>query len=107
VRPAQTYTASVWVRARDLHGKGFGTTPGDSAGLLLYELDATGAIQAKHPKRALREAGEWVKLETTFAARPDTRTVRFVLDTVIGCKYDEGSVTYDDCALVAQAKTGG
>ena len=39
VRPETTYTGSVWVRAADLHGKGFGQSATDSAGLVLVELD--------------------------------------------------------------------
>jgi hypothetical protein len=102
IRPGQTYAASVWVKARDLHGTGFGTTAGDSAGLALCELDDNGTILFKHPKVELTKATDYVKLETTFAAQPNTRILRFLLDTVIGCKYDQGSVTYDDCALTAR-----
>ena len=99
VQPGKAYTASVWVRALDLHGKGFGTNPGDSAGLIIRELDAKGKVLVEHPKAALTKAGDYTRLERTFTASPKTAAVRFILDTVIACKYDQGSVTYDDCAL--------
>ena len=99
VQPGKAYTASVWVRALDLHGKGFGTSPGDSAGLIIRELDAKGKVLVEHPKAALTKAGDYTRLERTFTASPKTAAVRFILDTVIACKYDQGSVTYDDCAL--------
>jgi hypothetical protein len=45
-------------------------------------------------------------LEVTVAAQPDTRALRFLLDTVIGSKYDLGSVTYDDGVLVEGTPPG-
>ncbi len=91
--------ASVWVKARDLAAKGFGSHAGDAAGLLIQELDGLGAVRLTHRGPTLTQASDWKKLEVAFTAQPETRAVRFVLDTVIGCAYDQGSVTYDDGAL--------
>ena len=102
---AQTpYKASVWVQPVDLHGKGFGTHAGDSAGLCLIELDAAGKVLVEHPKLAVTKAGDYKELSKSFTTTAQTAKVRFLLDTVIGCKWDQGHVTYDDCALGRQAK---
>ena len=99
VRPDHRYRASVWVHGVDLHGKGFGQNAADSAGLLIQELDAKGQVTVDHPKAEIRTAGTWENLSIMFRTAPQTARVRFVLDTVLACRYDEGHVTYDDCAL--------
>ncbi|HQK95165.1 MAG TPA: malectin domain-containing carbohydrate-binding protein [Armatimonadota bacterium] len=101
VRPDTAYRASVWVRAVDLHGKGFGSSPGDSAGLIVLELDAGGGVVAEHKKVAVTRACDYFELVREFTTKPNTARIRFVLDTVIGGRYDEGHVTYDDCSLTA------
>ena len=102
---AQTpYRAAVWVQAVDLHGKGFGTHTGDSAGLRVIELDASGKVLVEHPAVAVTKAGGYKELSQTFATTANTAKVRFLLDTIIGCRYNQGHVTYDDCALVRQVK---
>ncbi len=102
VAPNAKYRASVWVKAADLHGKGFGAKPTDSAGLIVEELDEKGKVAVQHPKIALAKPGDYAELTTTFITSPRTVTIRFILDTVIAAKYDEGHVTYDDCALERQ-----
>ncbi|MCC6730348.1 MAG: hypothetical protein IT208_13505 [Chthonomonadales bacterium] len=99
VTPGARYRASVWVRGADLHGRGFGADAGDSAGLWVQEIDAAGSVTGSHGKRAITRAGPYHLLEVAFTAAPATRRVRFVLDTVIACRYDEGHVTYDACTL--------
>ena len=60
---AQTaYRASVWVQPADLHGKGFGTHAGDSAGLSVIELDASGNALVEHPIVAVTKAGDYKEL---------------------------------------------
>lgn len=100
-KPATAYRASVWARAADLHGKGFGATAGDSAGLIILELGADGRVLADHGKVGVTQACEYTELIREFTTKPNTARIRFVLDTVIGGRYDEGHVTYDDCSLVA------
>ena len=97
VRPDTTYTGSVWVRAADLHGKGFGQSAADSAGLVLVELDDTNKQVCKHELAALRKAGSYTQLSSTITTGKSTAKVRFMLDTVLHCPYTEGHVTYDDC----------
>jgi len=104
VEPGRPYRASVYVQAVDLRGKGFGTHPDDSAGLCIVELDAAGNVLVKHPKVAVTKPGEFTELAKTFTATGKTAKVRFLLDTVIECRWDEGHVTYDDCALIRQAE---
>jgi hypothetical protein len=97
VRPDTTYTGSVWVRAADLHGKGFGQSGDDSAGLVLEELDNTNKLLRNHDLVALRKAGPYTELSSTITTGKNTTKVRFMLDTVLKCPYTEGHVTYDDC----------
>ena len=93
------YQASVWVRPVDLRGKGFGTDPNDSAGLIIQELDADDRVIVEHPKIEIKKAAPYTKLSNTFITGAKTVKVRFILDTVIACHYTEGHVTYDDCLL--------
>jgi hypothetical protein len=91
----------VFVHAVDLHGEGFGTRPGDSAGLCIQELDADGNVVADHGKVAVTEACAYTELTKAFATNEKTARIRFILDTVIAGPYDQGHVTYDDCGLRA------
>jgi hypothetical protein len=100
--PKTTYTASVWVRAVDLHGKGFGKDAKDSAGLIVCELNDTGKVIRTHPKVEIKKAGPYQQLTARFTTSPSTAQVRFILDTVIHCPYQEGHVTYDDCSLAQE-----
>ncbi|MBN1346589.1 MAG: hypothetical protein JXQ73_28120 [Phycisphaerae bacterium] len=102
VLPDTRYTASAWVRADDLHGKGFGANAGDSAGLWIQELDSKGKCVADHPKQAVTAPGDYKKLGITFTSGKTTKRLRFLLDTTIVGPYDQGHVTYDDCALTSQ-----
>ena len=102
---AQTpYRASVWVQTVDLHGKGFGTHASDSAGLCVIEMDASGRILVEHPKVTVTKPGGFTELSQSFTTTAGTAKVRFLLDTVIGCRYDQGHATSDDCELVRQVK---
>ena len=99
MQPGKTYAASAWVQGVDLHGKGFGRDPRDSAGLILVELDEQGATVREHDKMSIRDAGAYQRVEKEVTTAPATRRLRFILDTVIHCPYNEGHVTYDDCGL--------
>lgn len=100
--PNTRYRASVWVQAVDLRGRGFGTYPGDSAGLKVQELDTDGNIVMDHQKLVVTKACDYTELAHVFTTTGKTVRIRFILDTVIGCRYEEGHVTYDDCALVVE-----
>lgn len=104
VQPSTSYRASVWVQPIDLHGQGFGKPPGDSAGLWIQELNAAGGIVVDHPKCEVTKAGPYQELAIDFTTNTATTKVRFILDTVIAAKYDQGHVTYDDCALKVMGK---
>ena len=97
VRPDTTYTGSVWVRAADLRGKGFGQSATDSARLVLVEFDDANKQVCKHDLGALRKPGPYTQLSSTITTGKGTTKVRFTLDTVLYCPYTEGHVTYDDC----------
>ena len=97
------YTASVWVRGADLRGRGFGRHTNDSAGLILCELDDTGRVLRQHKKVEVKAAGAYAPLAQTITTGPQTVVVRFSLDTVLHCPYQEGHVTYDDCRLARTA----
>ena len=99
VSPKTAYTASVWVRAVDLHGKGFGHDPKDSTGLEVWELDDDGKVLHKHAKAEIKTAGPYQQLIRRFTTGARTTQVRFILDTAIHSPYQEGHVTYDDCTL--------
>lgn len=104
VKTNATYVASVWVRAADLNGKGFGTHTNDSAGLLIEELNRYNQVLATHGKVETKVAGPYVLLGTTLATCPEVERVRVSLDTVINCHYTEGHVTYDDCLLMEEKR---
>lgn len=104
VTPRTAYRAAVWAQPVDVRGKGFGTGTADSAGLVVLELDANDKVLVQHPQVALTKAGEFTELTKTFTTTAQTAKVRFLLDTVIGCRWDEGHVTYDDCSLAEQVK---
>lgn len=101
IKPGIRYTASVWVRAADLHGKGFGRHTNDSAGLQVLELDAQGKVLHRHEKVETTQAGPYTRLVRNFTAGPGSVQARFILETRMHCPYTEGHVTYDDCALRA------
>lgn len=93
------YAARVWVRAADVRGKGFGRDPRDAASLVVEELDARGAVVRRHPSAEVREAGPYRELPVAFTTGPDAVALRFVLETAIHCRYEEGHVTWDDASL--------
>jgi hypothetical protein len=100
VIPGATYRASVWVRAVDLRGKGFGKSEGDRASLIVQEMAPCGKVLVEHPPVTIREAGPYRELALEFTTSEKTSCVRFILEVVIGCKYDEGHITWDNCSLV-------
>jgi hypothetical protein len=100
VIPGTTYRASVWVRAVDLRGKGFGRSEGDRASLIIQEIAPNGRVIVEHPPVEIREAGPYRELALEFMTGEETSGVRFILEVVIGCRYDEGHITWDNCSLV-------
>ena len=90
VLPQTPYRASVWVQGVDLHGKGFGTHAGDSAGLCLIEMDAAGKASSSIPSWPLPRPAITRSCRSVYH---DGRTakVRFLLDTVIGCQWRRGA----------------
>lgn len=99
VFPNTRYTASVWVRAADLRGKGFGRNTNDSAALLLAELDSQGKVLRQHPKTELKAAGPCTRLRQTVTTGPTTTGLRFTLEGTLHCRYEEGHITFDDCSV--------
>ena len=97
VRPETTYTGSVWVRAADLHGKGFGQNAADSASLILRELDDANKLVRNNDLVEIKKAGPYTQLSCTITTSKTTTKVRFMLDTVLKCPFTQGHVTYDDC----------
>jgi hypothetical protein len=100
VIPGATYRASVWVRAVDLRGKGFGKSEGDRASLIVQELAPCGRVIVEHQPVSIREAGPYRELSLEFTTSEETSGVRFILEVIIGCRYDEGHITWDNCSLV-------
>lgn len=99
VKPNTTYTASVWVRAVDLRGKGFGQHRGESASLMFQELNGFDKMLRAYPKIELKKAGPYTLLSQKITTGPEAARVRFYLDTVMKCHFSEGHVTYDDCSF--------
>jgi hypothetical protein len=85
------------VRAADLHGKGFGQDPNDSASLVLMELDTGDNPTVILGSAELKKAGSYTKISCAVSTRKTTSKVRFILGTALRCPYTEGHVTYDDC----------
>ncbi|HOX59245.1 MAG TPA: malectin domain-containing carbohydrate-binding protein [Candidatus Paceibacterota bacterium] len=99
VQPGATYTGTVWVSAADLQGKGFGRSAGDSAGLLLLELDKDLKPLGPPARSEIKAAGPYTRLTQTIRTGPHTVKLRFVLETVLNCSVWDGHVTYDGCEL--------
>ncbi len=100
VIPGGEYRASVWVRAVDLRGKGFGRSEGDRASLIIQEIGRCGKVIYEHEPVSITDAGDYRELVKEFRTTEKTTSVRFILEVVIGCKYDEGHITWDDCLLI-------
>ncbi|MCL5104794.1 MAG: malectin domain-containing carbohydrate-binding protein [Armatimonadetes bacterium] len=99
VKPQGVYAASVWMKAVDLTGKGFGKNSGDSAGIRIQELDETGMLLADRGKVGLAKASPFTLVSRNFKVGRYTAKVRFILDTVLSCSFKDGYVVYDDCML--------
>ena len=52
----------------------------------------------------MTKPSDYKELSQSFTTTENTAKVRFLLDTIIDCRYDQGHVTYDDCALARQVK---
>jgi hypothetical protein len=98
-KPNTTYAASVWVKAADLRGKGFGTHADDSAALVLEELDHGNNVLLRHPPVETKSSGPYKLLTTTITTAAKCARLRVSLVTKINCHFTEGHVTYDDCIL--------
>ena len=105
-QPGTAYTASAWVRAADMRGKGFGKDPKDSAALVIEELDAQGKVVVEHPRAEVKTAGPYAHLSRSLTTGKTTAGLRFILETMISCQYEEGHVTYADCDLRLGAAAG-
>ncbi|MHB9037154.1 MAG: PEP-CTERM sorting domain-containing protein [Armatimonadota bacterium] len=97
-----SYTASAWVVATDdMAGWGFGGWPGDWAGVVVQELNASNTVIGSHqvgfttPSSAYREA------TMTFGTSIETVKLRYELKTFGHWRYTQGHVSYDDTSLVA------
>ncbi len=101
IRPGVAYVATAWAQGVDLHGMGFGRTPGDTASLVVQEIGAGGEVLREHSGGAIADAGPYRELRCAFTASPAAVRARFLLNTAIGASYLEGHVTYDDCELRA------
>lgn len=99
VDPGRDYQAEVWVRAADIHGRGFGKNAGDRAGLVLQELSEDGSMVREHRGPSLTDAGDYRRLEMRFRTADGTHRVRFILEAVQQADYKESHVTFDDAAL--------
>jgi len=97
------YRAAVWVRALDADGQGFGTSAGDAAGLHIQELDEEGNVLVDHKKVQITKANAaYDQLVCDFETGANTVTVRYLLETDIGCNHWHGRVIYDDAVLEAR-----
>jgi len=101
VKPNTTYSASTWVRARDVDGKGFGKNQNDLAELWIQELDASKHNVLAEHRTSVRKSGPYVLLTTSFITSTNTSFVRFILHTAIYCIFESGDITWDDCGLYA------
>jgi len=97
--PNREYRAAVVVSARDVKGQGFGRRSGDSAGMILEEVDGSGKVLVAHPEAAITQPASCHYLSTRITTKPNTARLRFVLDTVLGCDAEQGLVSYDQCIL--------
>jgi len=100
------YAASVWLKAVDIDGSGFGLPgSGDSAGLHIIELAANGSVVLDHSPVIITTPTGYTQLAQEFTTQAGTAKVRFMMETYIGGLWNgmghwqHGWVTYDDAAL--------
>jgi hypothetical protein len=97
VAPDASYTAVVWVKGIDPEGRGFGSTPGDSAGLRLQELDSEGKVIIDHEGAKIAALYfDWMSLGLQIKTSPRTVRLRFSIDSVLR---NRNGIMYDDCFL--------
>ena len=104
VVPGEVYTASIWLKAVDVAGKGFGQHPAwDSAKLWVQEYAADGTYLNEYIAAAQMTPTDWTQQTLGFTAGSSTYTVRFMVETKIQCgstpTSTEGYVGYDDASL--------
>lgn len=106
VVPSTLYKASVWLKATDIDGLGFGADIyGDSAGLHITEYALDGSVVLDHTPVVVNTATDWTRLADEFRTQPNTARVRYMMETYIGGlwsgwgHWQHGWVTYDTCAF--------
>ncbi len=105
VSPETLCKASLWLRAVDLDGSGFGVEgSGDCAGLHIIELAADGGMVLDHTPVLVTTPTEYTRLAEEFTTQAGTAKVRFMMETYIGGlsyggHWQHGWVTYDDAVL--------
>jgi len=100
--PGGSYTASVWILARDISGNntGFDSYPTDSVALWVQELDASNGLVVDHGKLAVTAANtSYEQRSTSFVAASTTAKIRFLLEVDVSERYDKTIITFDDCSL--------
>jgi hypothetical protein len=99
VRPQTAYRASAWIQPQDLDGHGFGRTAGDSAKVLVEQLDSAGNMLASDANSSIAKPGpaEYVAVSITTQAK--AAKARMILETTLGCDVAQGFVVYDGCVF--------
>ena len=94
------YEASVWVKTYDSAGQGFGTQPGDMAGVQLAFLDAAGKVISRRLVASTTRATQrYRKLRGSCNPPKGAVRMRFSLVVKIGCNHWHGCVRFDDCVF--------
>jgi hypothetical protein len=104
VAVGRLYRASVWVKTYDSAGQGFGTQPGDIAGIEMVFLDAAGAVVTQRMVASTTRATQrYTQLRGRIRAPKGAARARFCLVARIGCNHWHGCVRFDDAFLREEA----
>lgn len=99
VTPGTMYFASTWLNAADYSGdhSGFGSNPGDQAGLYIAETDEHGGDITAHVEYVSQPTEGYVRKVVGLKTGAATVGVRFVLFTNIHSDEYKTRAVFDDC----------
>lgn len=96
----QRHELSAWVKTYDSAGQGFGTQPGDMAGVELAFLDSAGKVISRRLVASTTRATQrYRKLGGSWKAPKGAVRMRFSLVVKIDFNHWHGCVRFDDCTL--------
>lgn len=99
VRPSAAYRGSAWIRTSGGGTSGFGQGKQDGARVVLEELNEKGDVLKSNSSESLAKPSPYRYVACDMQTSPETRRIRFVLETSMESNSPDGFVTYDQCVL--------